>query len=193
MEWKQTRRGPNARLTAVSGTRRHVNGNEQRSSNERATAPQSVSATNDLGHMKTNRIWDRRPALWNIYAQGRGLADGRARVAAAPQMMAVFCVGSGSSEREECAAKQQLLAVAVCFVCVRWTGAAQQLQEAFIMSLVKGGKSQYSENKNGFETGGPSNNVQQSQTQLGCKASCSSLFASVSVSISSAVHSIRGL
>lgn len=90
-------------------------------------------------------------ALRNIPAQGRGLADGRARAGAAPQMMAVFFVGSGSSERKEGADKEQLLAVAVRFV---WTGAAQQLQEAFIMSLVKGGKSQYSENKNGFETGG---------------------------------------
>lgn len=88
-------------------------------------------------------------ALQNVYAQGRGLA----RVGAAPQMMAAFFVGSGSSERKE-RAERQLLAVAVCFVCVRWTGAARQLQEAFIMSLVKGGKSQYSENKNGFETGG---------------------------------------
>lgn len=69
-----------------------------------------------------------------------------------------------------------------------------QLQEAFIMSLAKGVKSQYSKNKNGFETwgGGALNNVQWSQKQLACKASGFTLCAcaSVSVSISSVVHSL---
>lgn len=100
----------NARLTAVSGTRRRVNRKEQTPSNERATAPRSISGSNDLG-MKTNRISD-RDLLQNISAQGRGLAVRHLCVGVSPEMMTVFFVGT-LSERKDCADKQWLLPFAV--------------------------------------------------------------------------------
>lgn len=70
--------------------------------------------------------------------------------------MTMFFVGISRSEREKksCADKQWLLSCAVFCLHKLHRSGSQQLQEAFIMSLARGGKSQYSKNKNGFETWG---------------------------------------
>lgn len=44
--------------------------------------------------------------------------------------------------------------LAVFYLHILYRSRSQQLQEAFIMSLARGEKSQYSKNKNGFETWG---------------------------------------
>lgn len=100
--------------------RRRVNRNEQRSSNERATAPPSVSAANDLGHMKTNGASERRPALWSVAKHLRRRSRPRRRPRPCSTNDGGFLCGERSSEREECADKQQLL------LCVLSASAGQE-------------------------------------------------------------------
>lgn len=92
--------------------------------------------------------------LQNIYAQGRGLTNRHVCVGVASEMMTICFAGNRLSERKEGADKQWLLPFVV--LCLFWLYRSRpvQLQEAFIMSLAKGGKSQYSKNKNGSETWG---------------------------------------
>lgn len=92
--------------------------------------------------------------LQNIYAQGRGLTSRHVCVGAASEIMTICFVGNGLSERKESADKQWLLPFVVFCLFQLYRSRPVQLQEAFIMSLAKGGKSQYSKNKNGFETWG---------------------------------------
>lgn len=69
-------------------------------------------------------------------------------------MMTICFAGNRLSERKEGADKQWLLPFLVFGLFWLYRSRPVQLQEAFIMSLAIGGKSQYSKNKNGFETWG---------------------------------------
>lgn len=111
--------------------------------------------TSTIWRQTGNRIdgW-LRDLLQNIYAQGRGLANQHGCVSVSSEMMTSCFAGNRLSERKEGADKQWLLPFVVFCLFWLYRSGPAQLQEAFIMSLAKGGKSQYSKNKNGFETWG---------------------------------------
>ena len=94
--------------------------------------------------------------LQNICAQGHGPGHhAHLWLCYGPKKMAIFFVGNECSERgHKRADKQYLPSFAVFCLHILYRSRSQHLQESFIMSLAGGGKSQYSKNKNGFETWG---------------------------------------
>ena len=133
--------------------------NEQTSANEQTTAPWSISETNDHNNMKTNIIADR----WLVFTVCYKTSPLKVKASAimhvlclcyAPKTMTIFFVGNTCSERQNALINNSPFSFAVFCLHILCRSRSQQLQEAFIMSLATRGKSQYSKNKNGFETWG---------------------------------------
>ncbi|MEQ2205722.1 hypothetical protein XENOCAPTIV_011396 [Xenoophorus captivus] len=129
--------------------------NEQTSSNEQTVTPWPISETNGHSNMRINitacftagdktfRLQVKTSAITLIWA-----------LPYAQKTTTVFFVWNPCTESRNCADKQWPFPSAAFCLHIQYRSRSEQLQEAFIMSLAGGRKSQYSKNKNGFETWG---------------------------------------
>lgn len=132
--------------------------NEQTCTNERTTTPRSISGTNDHGRTKINIIAQTRLFLQSAIKKKR---CSRLRPQSSYMSVLPFCSKNDNFLCRECALwkpkctdKQLSFPSAVFCLHILYRSRSQQLQEAFIMYLAGSWKSQYSKNKNGFETWG---------------------------------------
>lgn len=158
--------------------------NEQTSSNKQTTTPWSISETNDRSHLKANITADGRLVLQSLTKR----FSSRLR----PQLACTFVHSAVLLKwwpfsiqeihvlnKKKCTDKQSLFPLAVFCLHILYRSRSLQLQEAFIMSLARGGKSQYSKNKNGFETWGAFKYCTIALNTTRCQVSCCSLFTCV--------------